>query len=57
MTRFPHADHLASWAGVALGTHESAGKRASGQCRKGHRCLRTTLVQATHAAGGPKAPI
>jgi transposase len=50
MTRFPSADHLASWAGVAPGNHESAGKQASGQTRKGHRFLRTTLVQAAHAA-------
>jgi transposase len=50
MTRFPRADHLASWAGVAPGTHESAGKRPSGKTRKGHRFLRTTLVHAAHAA-------
>jgi transposase len=50
MTRFPSADHLASWAGVAPGNHESAGKRASGKARKGNRFLRTTLVQAAHAA-------
>jgi transposase len=53
MTRVPSADPLASWAGVAPGNHESAGKRASGKTRKGHRFLRTTLVQAAHAAGGP----
>jgi transposase len=50
MTRFPSADHLASWAGVAPGNHESAGKRASGKTRKGNRFLRTILVQAAHAA-------
>jgi transposase len=50
MSRFPSADHLASWAGVAPGNHESAGKRASGKTRKGNRFLRTTLVQAAHAA-------
>ena len=27
MSRFPTAEHLASWAGVAPGVHESAGKR------------------------------
>jgi transposase len=54
MTRFPSADHLASWAGVAPGNHESAGKRASGQTRKGNRFLRTTLVQAAHAAARTK---
>jgi transposase len=50
MARFPSADHLASWAGVAPGNHESAGKQASGKTRKGNRFLRTTLVQAAHAA-------
>jgi transposase len=50
MTRFPSADHLASWAGVAPGNHESAGKRTSGKTRKGNRFLWTTLVQAAHAA-------
>ena len=50
MSRFPSADHLASWAGVAPGNHESAGKRTSGKTRKGNRFLRTILVQAAHAA-------
>jgi transposase len=50
MTRLPSADHLASWAGVAPGHYESAGKRASGKTRKGNRFLRTILVQAAHAA-------
>jgi transposase len=50
MTRFPSADHLASWARVAPGNYESAGKRASGKTRKGNRSLRTPLVQAAHAA-------
>jgi transposase len=52
--RFPSADHLASWAGVAPGNDESAGKRASGKTRKGPRFLRTTLVQAAHAAARTK---
>jgi transposase len=54
MRRFPSADHLASWAGVAPGNYESAGKRASGKTRKGNRFLRTTLVQAAHAAARTK---
>jgi transposase len=37
-TRVPRADPLASWAGVAPGHDESAGKRASGKTRQGHRC-------------------
>jgi transposase len=54
MTRFPSAAHLASWAGVAPGNQESAGKRASGKTRKGNRFLRTTLIQAAHAAARTK---
>jgi transposase len=54
MTRFPTADHLTSWAGVAPGNYESAGKRTSGKTRKGNRFLRTALVQAAHAAARTK---
>jgi transposase len=50
MTRFPNADPLALGAGVALGTHESAGNRTSGKTLEGDRFLRTTLVQAAHIA-------
>ena len=34
MNQFPSAGHLASWAGVAPGNNESAGKRKSGKTRK-----------------------
>lgn len=54
MTRFPTADHLASWAGVAPGNNESAGKRRSGRTTKGNRALRTALNQAAHAAAKTK---
>jgi transposase len=54
MTRLPSADHLASGAGGAPGSHESAGKHTSSKPRKGHRFLRTTLVQAAHAAARTK---
>jgi len=50
MDRFPTADHLAAWAGVAPGNNESAGKRYSGTARKGDRALKVALVQAAHAA-------
>lgn len=54
MSRFPSANHLAAWAGVAPGNHESAGKRYSGRTRQGNQALKTTLVQAAHAASHSK---
>src|SRR5690349_9115716 len=50
MSRFPSAEHLASWAKVCPGNHESAGKRYSGRTGHGNRWLRSGLVQAAHAA-------
>jgi len=50
MSRFPSAKHLASWAGVCPGNHESAGKRKSGQPTKGNQSVRTILVEAAWAA-------
>ncbi len=54
MTRFPSAQHLASWAGLCPGNDESAGKRRNGKTRKGNPWLRAALVQAAHAAGRKK---
>ena len=54
MTRFPTADHLTSWAGLAPGNNESAGKRRSGKTRKGSPWLRAVLIEAAHAAGRTK---
>ena len=54
MSRFPSAAHLASWAGVAPGNNESAGKRRSGKTRKGNPALGTALNQAAHAAAKTK---
>lgn len=54
MSRFPSERHLSSWAGVAPGSRESAGKRGSGRTRKGNQALRRLLVQAGHAAGRTK---
>ena len=34
---FPDAAHLASWAGICPGNHESAGKRHSGKPRHGNQ--------------------
>ena len=54
MNRFPTAGHLASWAGMAPGNNESAGKRRSGKTRKGSPWLRALLVEAAHGAGRSK---
>jgi transposase len=51
MSRFPTDRHVASWAALCPGNHQSAGKRQSGRTRKGNRALRTALVEAAYAAG------
>lgn len=54
MRRFSSARHLASWAGMCPGNHESGGKRLSGKTRKGSPWLRQLLVEAAHAAAHTK---
>jgi transposase len=54
MSGFPSAKHLASWAGVCPGNHESAGKRKSGQPTPGNKSLRTVWVEAAWAATNAK---
>jgi transposase len=50
MSRFPSKGHVSSWAGLAPGQHESAGKRKATRIRDGNKYLRATLVQAAWAA-------
>jgi transposase len=54
MNRFPTAAHLASWAGMSPGNNKSAGKNKSGGTTKGNKSLRSTLVNAAHAAAHTK---
>ncbi len=54
MSRFPTSGHLASWAGMCPGNHESAGKRKSGRARKGPKWLGVHLAEAASAAGRSK---
>ncbi|MGY3678378.1 transposase [Streptomyces sp. TE33382] len=43
MSRFPTAGHLASWASMCPGNHESAGKRQRGTTRPGDSWLKGAL--------------
>jgi transposase len=54
MTRFPTPAHLASWAGLCPGNHESAGMQKTGRIRRGNVTLRATLNQCAWAAAHTK---
>jgi transposase len=55
MSRFPSSGHLASWAKLCPGNHQSAGKRSSGRTGRGNPWLRSLLVEAAQAAGRSKS--
>jgi transposase len=50
MCRFASSAHVASWARLCPGTHESAGKRRSAGTGTGNNWLRTTLLESAWAA-------
>ncbi len=54
MTRFATPGHLASWAGMCPGQHESAGKSKKGTARKGDSWLQRHLAVAAMAAARTK---
>ena len=54
MSVFPTPEQLASWAGVAPGTHESAGKRHAAASMNGNRWLGRALIEAARAAARTK---
>ena len=54
MKIFPTAGQLASWCGVAPGTHESAGKRRPAASVNGNRWLGQALIEAARAAARTK---
>jgi len=45
MSRFPTAEHLCSWAGLAPGNNESAGKRKRANVNKGNPFLKSMLCE------------
>ncbi|RWP95302.1 MAG: IS110 family transposase [Mesorhizobium sp.] len=50
VSMFPTAAHLAAWAGVCPGNHQSAGKSKPTKARKGNRHLKTALCNAAISA-------
>ena len=50
MHQFPSAAHLAAWAGLAPGNHQSAQRRYAVRRRDGNPALRASLVQAAWVA-------
>ncbi len=50
MSVFDDADHLASWAGLAPGCNESAGKKRSSRTTRAGRYLKPVLIQCALAA-------
>jgi transposase len=54
MAQFPTAEHLASWAALCPGNHESAGKRLRGATRQGSPWLCRMACQCAWAAARTK---
>jgi transposase len=54
VSRFPSAEHLASWAGMCPGNAESGGRRLSGRTRHGNPWLRRTLAEVANVASRMK---
>jgi transposase len=49
MSRFPTHRHLASWAKLCPGLHESGGHKAPAGIGPGHKLLRASLTQTAHS--------
>lgn len=51
MSRYPSESHLASWAKLCPGSHETGGKQLRGPTGKGNPWLRSALTEAAKSAG------
>ena len=49
MTQFPTSKHLASWAGLSPGNHESAGKKRNTRAVKGNPHIKSALCESAWA--------
>jgi transposase len=54
MQRFPSSRHLASWAGLCPGNHQSAGHNRSGKSHRGNRWIKAVMVEVAWAASRSK---
>ena len=54
MSAFPTAQHLCSWAGLAPGNHESAGKKKKQRTNPGNPYLKTILCEVAWAVARQK---
>ena len=55
MQRFATARHLASWAGLCPGNHQSAGRSRSGKSHRGNRWIKAVMTEIAWAASRTKA--
>jgi len=54
MTAFPTAQHICSWAGLAPGNHQSAGKRKKQRVSQGNNYLKSMLCEVAWVIAGHK---
>ena len=54
LSAFPSAEHLCSWAGLAPGNNESAGKRKSAHIGKGNNYLKSMLCEISWVICGKR---